>query len=113
MPQPEISELERATMARVTWRLLPFLLLLYIVSWLDRVNVGFAKLQMNADLGFSETAYGFGAGIFFLGYALFEIPSNLLLVRFGARLLDRAHHDHLGTHLRRHDVRAGRDSASM
>ena len=57
------------TMKRVTWRLLPFLLLLYIISWLDRVNVGFAKLQMNADLGFSETAYGFGAGIFFIGYA--------------------------------------------
>ena len=60
-----MTELERATMARVTWRLLPFLLLLYIISWLDRVNVGFAKLQMNADLGLSDTAYGFGAGIFF------------------------------------------------
>jgi len=86
MSQQTISELERVTMARVTWRLLPFLLLLYIVSWLDRVNVGFAKLEMNADLGFSETVYGFGAGIFFVGYALFEIPSNLLLVRFGARV---------------------------
>ena len=94
-------------MARVTWRLLPFLLLLYIISWLDRVNVGFAKLQMNADLGMSDTAYGLGAGIFFfVGYALCEVPSNLLLVRFGARMLDRAHHDHLGTDLRRHDVRA-------
>ena len=58
-----MTELERSTMARVTWRLLPFLLLLYIISWLDRVNVGFAKLQMNADLGMSDTAYGFGAGI--------------------------------------------------
>ena len=73
-------------MARVTWRLLPFLLLLYIISWLDRVNVGFAKLQMNTDLGISETVYGFGAGIFFVGYALCEMPSNLLLARFGARL---------------------------
>jgi ACS family tartrate transporter-like MFS transporter len=73
-------------MARVTWRLLPFLLLLYIISWLDRVNVGFAKLQMNADLGFSDTVYGFGAGIFFIGYGLCEIPSNLLLVRYGARI---------------------------
>ena len=81
-----VSEIERTTMARVTWRLLPFLLLLYIISWLDRVNVGFAKLQMNSDLGMSETVYGFGAGIFFIGYALCEIPSNLLLVRFGARL---------------------------
>ncbi len=73
-------------MARVTRRLLPFLLLLYIISWLDRVNVGFAKLQMNADLGLSDTAYGLGAGIFFIAYAVCEIPSNFLLVRFGARL---------------------------
>jgi ACS family tartrate transporter-like MFS transporter len=78
--------IERTTMRRVTWRLLPFLLLLYIISWLDRVNVGFAKLQMNSDLGLSETAYGLGAGIFFLAYAACEVPSNLLLVRFGARI---------------------------
>jgi len=86
MSQQPMSELERVTMARVTWRLLPFLLLLYIVSWLDRVNVSFAKLQMNADLGFSETVYGIGAGIFFVSYALFEVPSNLLLAKFGARM---------------------------
>ena len=65
---------------------MPFLLLLYVVAWLDRVNVGFAALQMNADLGFSDTVYGFGAGIFFIGYALFEVPSNLILARVGARL---------------------------
>ena len=82
----QITELERSTMARVTWRLLPFLLLLYIVSWLDRVNVGFAKLQMNSDLGFSDTIFGVGAGIFFVGYALCEVPSNLALARFGARV---------------------------
>jgi len=81
-----MTEIERSTMARVTWRLLPFLLLLYIISWLDRVNVGFAKLQLNADLGFSETIYGIGAGIFFVGYGLCEVPSNLLLVRYGARI---------------------------
>src|SRR4029078_10476718 len=81
-----VSEIERTTMARATWRLLPFLLLLYIISWLDRVNVGFAKLEMNTDLGLSETMSVIGAGIFFIGYALFEIPSNALLVRFGARL---------------------------
>ena len=81
-----MSEIERTTMARVTSRLLPFLLLLYIISWLDRVNVGFAKLQLNSDLGFSETIYGIGAGIFFVGYGLCEVPSNLLLVRFGARI---------------------------
>jgi D-galactonate transporter len=80
------AELERTTLRRVAWRLLPFLLLLYIISWLDRANVAFAKLQMNSDLGLSEAAYGLGAGIFFIAYALCEIPSNLLLVRFGARI---------------------------
>jgi ACS family tartrate transporter-like MFS transporter len=80
------ARLGRATLAKVSWRLLPFLLLLYIVAWLDRVNVGFAALQMNRDLGFSASVYGFGAGVFFIGYALFEIPSNLVLVRVGARL---------------------------
>ena len=80
------AEFGRATLAKVGWRLLPFLLLLYIVAWLDRVNIGFAALQMNADLGFSATVYGFGAGVFFIGYALFEVPSNLILVRVGARL---------------------------
>ncbi|HKE43254.1 MAG TPA: MFS transporter [Steroidobacteraceae bacterium] len=79
------SALERATLGKVTRRLVPFLLLLYIVAWLDRVNVSFAALQMNQDLGFSKTAYGFGAGIFYVGYALFEIPSNLVLARVGAR----------------------------
>ena len=78
--------LERETLAKVTRRLMPFLLLLYIVAWLDRVNVGFAALQMNEDLGFSATVYGFGAGVFYFGYALFEIPSNLVLARVGARL---------------------------
>lgn len=78
--------IEHSTLRRVFWRLLPFLLLLYIISWLDRVNVGFAKLQMNADLGFSETVYGIGAGIFFIGYAFCEVPSNWFLVKFGARI---------------------------
>jgi MFS transporter, ACS family, tartrate transporter len=79
------ANLSRATLAKVGWRLLPFLLLLYVVAWLDRVNVGFAALQMNADLGFSPTVFGFGAGVFFIGYALFEVPSNLILARVGAR----------------------------
>lgn len=79
-------ELGRATLIKVGRRLLPFLLLLYVVAWLDRVNIGFAALQMNADLGFSATVYGFGAGVFFIGYALFEVPSNLILARVGARL---------------------------
>lgn len=87
-PAPEIPfplTIEAATLRKVTWHLLPFLLLLYIICWLDRVNVGFAALQMNQDLGFSASVYGFGAGVFFAGYALFEIPSNLILARVGAR----------------------------
>jgi ACS family tartrate transporter-like MFS transporter len=80
------AALGRTTLTKVSWRLLPFLLLLYVVAWIDRVNIGFAALQMNADLGFSAAVYGFGAGVFFIGYALFEVPSNLMLVRFGARL---------------------------
>ena len=70
---------------RINWRLLPFLLICYVFAYLDRVNVGFAKLQMQSHLGLSDAAYGVGAGIFFLGYVLFELPSNLLLPRVGAR----------------------------
>jgi len=70
---------------KVTWRLLPFLMVLWILAWIDRVNIGFAKLQMLSDLKFSETVYGLGAGIFFIGYAFFEVPSNLLLEKIGAR----------------------------
>ena len=83
---PAAADVGRATLAKVAWRLLPFLLLLYVIAWIDRVNIGFAALQMNADLGFSAAVYGFGAGVFFIGYALFEVPSNLILVRVGARL---------------------------
>ena len=79
------TDLARATMRRVSLRLLPFLFLIYIFNFLDRTNVAIAALQMNRDLGFSATAYGFGAGIFSLGYALFEVPSNLVLARVGAR----------------------------
>ncbi|CAB3723540.1 Putative metabolite transport protein NicT [Paraburkholderia graminis C4D1M] len=71
--------------ARVTWRFMPLLFVCYVVAYLDRVNVGFAKLQMLNDLHFSEAMYGFGAGIFFVGYFFFEVPSNLLLHRLGAR----------------------------
>src|SRR5712671_5916117 len=73
-------------LAKARRRLLPFLFLLYVVSYLDRINVGFAALQMNAALGFSSVTYSLGAGIFFLGYTLLEIPSNLILARVGARL---------------------------
>jgi MFS transporter, ACS family, tartrate transporter len=80
------DELSVVTLRKVTWRLIPFLFVLYVIAWLDRVNVGFAGLQMNADLGFSSTVFGFGSGIFFLGYCLFEIPSNIILERVGARI---------------------------
>lgn len=83
---PETAAREAAVLRRVAWRLLPFLFILYIAAYLDRINVGFAALQMNADLGFSAAVYGFGAGIFFLGYILFEVPSNLILERVGPRL---------------------------
>ena len=76
---------ENALYARVSWRIMPILFLSYVVSYLDRVNVGFAKLQMMVDLNFSETVYGLGAGIFFIGYFLFEVPSNLILHKVGAR----------------------------
>jgi ACS family tartrate transporter-like MFS transporter len=71
---------------KIRWRLLPYLLLLYVIAWFDRVNVGFAALQMNEQFQFSAGVFGLGAGIFFIGYALFEVPSNLILVRVGARL---------------------------
>lgn len=70
---------------KVAWKLLPFLFISYVIAYLDRVNIGFAALRMQQDLGFSDAAYGLGAGIFFLGYVLFEVPSNLLLARIGAR----------------------------
>jgi ACS family tartrate transporter-like MFS transporter len=73
------------TIAKVSKRLVPFLIICYFVAYLDRVNVGFAALTMNQDLGLSQTAFGFGAGIFFIAYFIFEVPSNLLLERFGAR----------------------------
>jgi MFS family permease len=77
--------LEAKTYAKVDRRLIPFLFLCYILAYLDRVNVGFAKLQMLQDLSLSDAAFGIGAGIFFAGYFLFEVPSNLLLKKFGAR----------------------------
>ncbi len=71
---------------RIGWRIIPFLILCYFIAYLDRVNIGFAQLQMKGDLGFSDAVYGLGAGIFFLGYFAFEVPSNLILHRVGARV---------------------------
>src|SRR6266480_7357589 len=80
-----MEPLEHRTIAKVSRRLIPFLILCYFVAYLDRVNVGFAALPMNRDLGLSASAFGFGAGIFFIAYFLFEVPSNLFLERVGAR----------------------------
>ncbi len=77
---------EEATYRKVAWRLIPLLLVCYVIAYLDRVNVGFAKLQMMDELGFSNTVYGLGAGIFFVGYFLFEVPSNIILHKVGARV---------------------------
>jgi ACS family tartrate transporter-like MFS transporter len=76
---------ETAVLRKVAWRLVPFMGLLYFTAYLDRVNVGFAALTMNQDVGLSAAAYGLGAGIFFVGYFLFEVPSNLILEKVGAR----------------------------
>ncbi|MND43066.1 putative metabolite transport protein NicT [compost metagenome] len=80
-----VSCAEDAVFRKVSWRLLPFLCILWVLAWLDRVNIGFAKLQMLDSLKFSEAVYGLGAGIFFLGYFFFEVPSNALLQKIGAK----------------------------
>src|SRR5687767_4435269 len=80
------NSLEQRTMQKVAWRLLPLIIVIYFVAYIDRTNVGFAAISMNADLGFTAYIYGWGAGIFFLGYALFEVPSNVILHRVGARV---------------------------
>ncbi len=78
-------ELEKRTIAKVTMRLVPFLVICYFVAYLDRVNVSFAKLTMDKDLGLTDTMFGLGSGIFFIAYFIFEVPSNLFLEKFGAR----------------------------
>jgi MFS family permease len=85
-PDPSTPAFEAAVYRKVTWRLLPFLMVCYAVAYLDRVNIGFAKLQMLDELRFSETVYGLGAGMFFIGYFFFEVPSNVILHRVGARV---------------------------
>jgi ACS family tartrate transporter-like MFS transporter len=78
--------IEQRTIAKVSWRLLPLIVIIYFVAYMDRTNVGFAAISMNRDLGFSAYVYGWGAGIFFLGYFLFEVPSNVILEKTGARI---------------------------
>src|SRR3954463_4870634 len=91
---PETAALSPAeqelTLRKISWRLIPLLFFCYVIAYIDRINVGFAKLQLQDALGVApdkfETAFGFGAGIFFVGYFLFEVPSNLILARVGARI---------------------------
>jgi ACS family tartrate transporter-like MFS transporter len=80
------NELEARVVRKISWRILPFVMLLYFVSFLDRVNVGFAAFTMNKAIGLSPAAYGLGGGLFFIGYFLFEVPSNLILYRVGVRV---------------------------
>src|SRR5271166_2837392 len=77
--------LNQTLLNKVSWRLLPFMLVLYVISYLDRINVSFAGLQMNRDLQFGPEVFGFGASIFFAGYSLFGIPSNLMVAKLGAK----------------------------
>src|ERR1700710_2809635 len=84
MPSGAKTELETSTIRAISWRLIPFLVLAYFLAYLDRVNLGFAALTMNAEFKFSPTVFSWGAGIFFIGYFLFEVPSNLALEKFGA-----------------------------
>jgi len=81
-----VKKLPAPLLAKISWRLLPFLLLMYIMAFLDRANVGFAKVAFQADTGISDAAFAFGAGVFFVGYALLEVPSNLIMHRIGARI---------------------------
>src|SRR6516225_10982921 len=84
-PLEQRQMVEAATMRRVSWRLMPFVTLAYLLCYIDRVNVGFASLQMNKAVGIDPKTYGLGAGIFFIGYFILEVPSNLALQRVGAR----------------------------
>ncbi|EWY39462.1 MFS transporter [Skermanella stibiiresistens SB22] len=83
---PSVVTTKEDLYRKITWRLIPFLCFCYLAAYLDRINIGFAKLQMLGDLQFSEAVYGFGAGLFFVGYIIFEVPSNLVLERVGAKV---------------------------
>lgn len=90
--------LDRAV-KKAQWRIIPCLIIMYLMSYLDRVNVSFAKEAYQASTGISDAAFAFGAGIFFLSYAFFELPSNLLMHRVGPRSMAGAYNGHVGTYL--------------
>lgn len=85
-PATTVADPIQALYHKITWKLIPFLCFCYLAAYLDRINIGFAKLQMLDQLHFSETAFGLGAGLFFVGYILFEVPSNLVLEKVGAKI---------------------------
>ncbi|SAL61528.1 major facilitator transporter [Caballeronia terrestris] len=85
VPVTAVADEDDLLLRKVAWRIIPFLFLCYVVSFLDRINIGFAQLQMKHDLGFSDAMYGLGAAVFYIGYVMFEVPSNLLLAKYGAR----------------------------
>ena len=103
MPENFFSQSEARIISKLTWRIMPFLFLLYIIAYIDRINVGFAALQMQQQLGFSDAVYGAGAGVFFTGYMLFQVPSNWMSKRW-ARPLDRIPDLHVGNRFLLHDV---------
>lgn len=80
------TSLEKKTIRKVTWRIIPFVFICYIISYIDRANLGYAALEMNKDIALSSEVFGFASGIFFIGYFLFEVPSNVMMQRFGARV---------------------------
>jgi ACS family tartrate transporter-like MFS transporter len=86
MPELETTALERSTIRKVFWRIIPYCFVIYVVSYIDRANIGYAALQMNQEMALSSEAFGFAAGIFFIGYFLFEVPSNVALNRYGPRI---------------------------
>src|SRR5262245_7826187 len=94
MADENYSALEKSTMRKVFWRIIPYCFGLYIISYLDRANIGYAALQMNRELALTSEAFGFAAGIFFIGYFLFEVPSNVALNRYGATLLGTRSEEH-------------------
>jgi ACS family tartrate transporter-like MFS transporter len=83
--EPDLAAIGASAQRKAAWRLLPIISIGYGLAYMDRINISFASLRMNSDLHFSATVYGLGAGLFFIGYALCEVPSNLLLLRFGPK----------------------------
>ena len=111
LPDPAASSaavyLKAAVVSKVTWRLVPLLFFLYVVAYLDRINIGFAALQIQSQLHLSDASYGFAAGVFFAGYVLFQLPSNIALERIGARRWIAAADGHVGSHFFLHDFCEG------